>query len=123
MEKRPYFIVGDLVSNAAAGALAAWVASLLPVGWPMAVEMMAGMALGMVAVFLVSPVFMLFFGALEVMVPTMLGSMFASMLPSMHPVLRGDWVHLLVWGAGIGVASWLFTQVAHFFLRGERNHG
>lgn len=123
MERRIYFICGDLVTNAVLAAIATFAAYLLPSTWPMLVEMIVGMVTGMLVAMVVMPLFMFFFGAMEVMLPVMLGSMLSSMLPGMLPHMRGELGLLLLWGAGIGVATWAFTYLLDFFAHGEKRYG
>ncbi|MEO5333580.1 MAG: hypothetical protein H7839_16330 [Magnetococcus sp. YQC-5] len=123
MERRLYFIIGDVVSCSALSVVGTWAAYLLPSTWPMMLEMMVGMVVGMIATMAVLPVFMMWFGAMEVMVPAMLGSMLSSMLPSMVPQWRGDPGVLSMLGAGIGVLAWLFTRVTDHFFHGEEIDG
>ena len=83
MERRIYFLLGDVLCNAAAGALAAGVVVLVAGGWPQPLGMVAGMAAGGVAAMLLAPVAGLLFGVLEVMLPMMVSGMAAGMLAGM----------------------------------------
>ena len=82
METRLYFLFGDCLSNALIGALCGWAG----VVWmPHALGFWGGMLVSMLASMVVTMVLSLtvllhFFGAMEVMVPTMLGGMAANML-------------------------------------------
>ncbi|MFQ5634735.1 MAG: hypothetical protein ACE5G3_05335 [Gammaproteobacteria bacterium] len=101
MEKRPYFVIGDLVANAlvatAAVAMTAW---LIGGAWGMIPGMLAGMLIGM-AVALPLSLGLLFpiLGVMEVLTPCMLAGMFGGMWGGMWP-LAGESV--LRWGAGTG---------------------
>ena len=79
MERRAYFILGDLLACAATGAAAGWAAhAVVPGGW----YALAGMALGMFIGFLVGlfggVLFTPFFGSLEIAMPTGLAGMVAA---------------------------------------------
>ncbi len=85
METRPYFVLGDIVSNLAVGALVGVVCVLLlPPGWNSVVAMAAGMVLGMVislpAGFLLSGLF----GAMETLLPVMVTGMVTGMVVAME---------------------------------------
>ena len=86
METRPYFIVGDVLVNVAAGVVAALAARVL-VGpsWNVLLAMPAGSIVGMLTSLPVALLFMPFFGAFEVMLPAMLTGMIAGMLAAMRP--------------------------------------
>ncbi|MDY6812118.1 MAG: hypothetical protein SV108_00365 [Pseudomonadota bacterium] len=85
MERRAYFIAGDLLANLSTGAVAGAASALLVgPGWPMWLAMPAGMLLGMLlASVLGVAVFFRYFGAMEVMLPTALTGMLAGMLAAM----------------------------------------
>ena len=71
-EKRPYFVIGDLLSNAGAGAVVgAAVAQLVGDGWPLPAGMVAGMVSGGLLATILASAASLLFGALEVMLPVM----------------------------------------------------
>jgi hypothetical protein len=123
VETRPYFVIGDLLATTAVGALAGLVTALLiPVGWNMMVAMLVGMALGMIVSLPGSFAFMPFFGAMEIMVPTMLAGMFAgmwiAMAAAMNPMSAGDGAG---YGAAIGVGCFFVTYALNaWFRRGHR---
>ncbi len=80
MEKRPYFVLGDIFSNVFVGALVGLAASaMVGEGWNMVVGMAGGMGVGMVLALLSLLVFCPLFGALEVMLPVMLSGMASGM--------------------------------------------
>ena len=80
METRPYFVVGDIISNLAAGALVGGVCALvLPPGWNMVAAMVVGMAIGTVISLPVAFLFTGPFGAMEIQLPVMLTGMVAGM--------------------------------------------
>ena len=84
MERRVYFVLGDLLCNAAAGAVAGGIVALVAGGgWLPPLGMVAGMAAGGLAAMLLAPVAGLLFGVLEVMLPMMVSGMAAGMLAGM----------------------------------------
>ena len=84
MERRLYFVFGDLLSNAAGGAVAAaGVALLVGAGWPLPIGMIVGMAAGGLAAMLLASISGLLFGVLELMLPMMTTGMAAGMLAAM----------------------------------------
>jgi hypothetical protein len=97
METRPYFLAGDLFSNALVGAFCgwagvAWMPHMLGF-WPgMVLSMLGSMAVSML---LALTILLRWFGAMEVMIPTMLGGMTANMIMC---VLG----HFYGWSAGAG---------------------
>lgn len=110
METRPYFVLGDCFVNALVGAFSGWAG----VAWmPHALGFWLGMAVSMagamtVTMALALTLFLRWFGAHEVMVPTMIGGMTANMsvcaLAHMHGVgaLDGAWIGALI---GLGVLA------------------
>jgi hypothetical protein len=93
---KPFFLFGDVLSCAITGLLVGMACqAVIPSGWNMVVAMFPGMLLGMVIPLFLAPlVFGRYFGAMEVMVPCMLGGMLAgmwiSMAVTMHPVSLGQ---------------------------------
>jgi len=77
MERRLYFVLGDLLVNAIAGVAAAFSAGLVPPSWHPLVAMPLGMCVGAASASVVALLFMPFFGAFEVMLPAMLTGMVA----------------------------------------------
>lgn len=105
MYKTLYFIVGDIAANSLTGALCAVLGLMVAEqSWPMPLAMTSAMLIGMFsAMTLCMLLFIGFFGAMEVMLPTMLSGMVAAMLPIMHPAetlalnaLQGAMAGLLV---------------------------
>ncbi|MFV0278411.1 MAG: hypothetical protein ACK5HY_14680 [Parahaliea sp.] len=122
MDKRLYFVVGDLAANIVTGALVGWLVWLAtPHGWNMWLIMAPAMILGMVlATVLAIPLGMLF-GAMEVMVPMMLSGMVAGMVLGMHAAMhRSDAAFALATGALCGLASILAVWALNSLLRGPR---
>lgn len=125
MERRPYFVLGDLLVNVLVGALAASAArGLASIGWHPLVAMLAGMVAGMLVAVPVTVGFMPLFGAFEVMLPGMFTGMFAGMaagmIQAMHGLTPGDAVVL---GSAVGVLSlgWVYFLTARAGT--ERRHG
>ncbi len=102
MEKRLYFVIGDLFANAfvatVAVALTAW---LIGGAWGMIPGMLAGMAIGMaIALPLSLGPLSLMFGTLEVIAPCMLSGMLGGMWGGMWPLAGAA---ALRWGVVTGV--------------------
>lgn len=120
MNDRLYFLVGDVVSNVLVGALAA-LACVVVVspGWSMLVAMLVCMPLGMLTAIVLGAFLIRWFGAMEVMVPTMLGGMAAGMLVgmagAMMPVDVGEALRA---GAVIGLVALVFCRYADYLIRG-----
>jgi hypothetical protein len=108
MEKRPYFVAGDILVNGFAGAAAAYVASASFEGWHPLLAMALGMLLGGLVSSVVAVAFMPLFGALEVMLPAMLTGMLAGMAGSMghRPTLTGGAI-------GLGVVASVYLLTFH----------
>lgn len=84
MERRPYFVVGDLLANAAIGAVVGvTVWFIAPGDWPGYAVMFLGMVLGMVLALPLSLPFVYLLGAMEVMLPAMMSGMVAGMFVGM----------------------------------------
>jgi hypothetical protein len=119
MEVRPYFLIGDLLANAAVGALTALLVTWagLP-HWPMLPAMLVGMAIGMVTGLVAAlAALSLLLGAMEVFVPCMLGGMVAGMIGAM------GWIGGLppaAAGALIGVGVLICVYIANAVLSGEQ---
>ena len=122
MERRPYFVFGDVLSCAVIGAIAALAApASVAEWWSMIVGMLVGMTVGMVVALLVGfALFVGLFGAMEVMVPTMLTGMLAGMAFGMVETMRplGSGAETAV-GALIGCAVLALTYLANARLSGR----
>ena len=121
MERRPYFVLGDLAVNCATGGVTAWLASsVVPTGWGMAGGMVAGMILGMVIGIVLAFVFTPLFGALEVMLPAMLSGMLAGMGGGMMATQVGP-MAFAPWQAGVavGALSMAYSYFVQFRLGSE----
>ena len=112
METRPYFIAGDLLTNAATGALVGLVmAWLFGPHSNMFVAMLVGMAVGMALSMPLALLLGALFGAMEVMLPAMTTGMVAGMVVSMAASM-GEVE--LVRGAGMGTASGVGVLIATY---------
>lgn len=118
MERRVYFILGDLLSCVAAGAAGGWLTELAHPGAcfvliGMAIGMVLGMVAGMVAGLLLSP----FFGSLEVMLPASLSGMVGGMVVGMmHDISLMDAAGI---GAAMGILCLAFSYRLQARLQGE----
>jgi hypothetical protein len=116
METRPYFVLGDISGNALVGAFSGWAGiAWMPHAlgfWPgMLVSMLGSMAVTMV---LALTLLLRWFGAMEVMIPTMLSGMTANMVVCAlgHHYGWSNGTGALL-GAAIGLAVLLLTYVAN----------
>jgi hypothetical protein len=119
MEKRPYFVIGDLIANilvaTAAVALTAW---LIGGSWGMIPGMIVGMVLGMIiAVPLTVALLAPLLGIMEVLAPCMLGAMFGGMWGGMWPLQGAE---ILRWGVGTGVVSFVVVYALNTVLSGPQ---
>lgn len=125
MDYRPYFIVGDLVSNILVGAVVGLLCAVtVSVGWPMFVVMLFTMLLGMgVALMLFFPLSILF-GAMEIMLPTMFSGMMSGMVVgmwcTMAPQTPGSGAMV---GSVCALVSLVVLWVIDYRLRGVRHYG
>jgi hypothetical protein len=122
METRPYFVLGDCFSNALVGAFSGWAGIVwMPHAFGFWLGMLVSMA-GAMAVTMVLALTLLlrWFGAHEVMVPTMIGGMTANMtvcaIAHHHAMsaLDGAWM-----GALIGIVVLSLTYIANARLTRE----
>ena len=121
MEKRLYFVVGDVLACTSLGAAAGWLTyAVLPQNWWFGVAMVLGMFLGMVVGALGGFLFSPFFGAMEIALPTALAGMMAGMAGGMQAVMSGTGgAEALQSGAGIGILCLAFTYLLQSQLQGE----
>lgn len=114
MLPRLYFLIGDIVSTALIGALVAAICiAVLPADWHMAVAMLPGMAIGMIVPIPLC-VFILgrYWGAMELMVPCMLGGMLSGMWVSMATTMSGlSMTKAILIGVAISWAALIFCYV------------
>ena len=93
METRLYFLIGDLSSCVLVAIVTASICSFIfSSSWPMPllmiVSMLVGMILGLLVAVLAGLIY--FFGAMEIMVPSMMTGMFAGMLGAMFAAGAGS---------------------------------
>lgn len=119
MEKRLYFVLGDLIANILVATVAVAVTAWLIGGsWGMIPGMIVGMVLGMIiAIPLTVAVLAPLLGIMEVMAPCMLGGMFGGMWGGMWP-LQGE--EILRWGVGTGVAAFALVYALNSVMTGPR---
>lgn len=115
-----FFALGDLLSNVLVGLVAAWLCQMcFGAGWGMWTAMFLGMALGMLtSLFLFTPLSH-YFGAMEIMVPTMQTGMWVGMVVSMRasmvPLLAVD---ALIYGVFIAVLVTLIMWLLNTQMQG-----
>jgi pheromone shutdown protein TraB len=119
VETRPYFVLGDIVSNVVAGALVGGAcAALLPPGWNMVVAMSAGMALGMATSLPLAFLLSGLFGAMETLLPVMTTGMVAGMVIAMQSSLTPmRFEHTARIGGLCGLAVVIATYLVNAFIR------
>ena len=124
MEKRLYFILGDLATNVVSGAVAALVCTIIfGASWGMIPAMLLGMVVGMIVAGLTGVLlFLTLFGAMEIMIPAMLTGMAVGMIMSMLATM----VSLSLWasmqcGALIGLVSFIMIYRLQHRMRGKTN--
>jgi len=122
MDKRLYFLFGDVLGNALTGALVGWAcAMLVDQSWHMLTAMLVGMCAGMGLSLLLSLMIMPLFGGMEVMIPVMLTGMLAgmwlAMVAAMAEIAQGDAALL---GACVGMAALISTWLLDAVLRSRR---
>lgn len=122
MEKRLYFIFGDVLSDGVVSILAGLAAaSLIGTGWPMLIGMLVGMVIGMLVSLLGPFVFSPLFGAHEIMLPTMLSGMAAGMVLGMAATLQSFGAATIVGiGALIGLGVTFRAWSSNDMLNGAR---
>ena len=113
MERRPYFIFGDILACAATGAAAGWlVHALIPGAWFLPLAIVAGMALGMLAGMIGGMLFSPFFGGFEIIMPAALSGMAAGMVVAMLSAMAGTGpAAALGAGGATGLACLAYTYV------------
>lgn len=121
MERRAYFIFGDLLACAASGAAAGWITfAVVPGDWFAIIGMMLGMALGMLAGTVVGFFFAPFFGDFEIALPAGLSGMTAGAAVGMLRGMAGiDAAAALLGGAVAGLACLAYTYLLQARLHGE----
>ena len=121
MDKRLYFVLGDLAANVVTGAVVGWLCWLIvDHGWNMWLTMFVMMGFGMLVALIAFFPFSYFFGAMEVMVPTMLTGMVSGMVVSMRAAMHHtDAGTALFLGAVCGLACIVAVWVLNNNVRGE----
>lgn len=119
MEKRLYFIAGDLISNIVVGIISVGVTTLLIGGnMPMLPGMLAGMVVGMVlAMGLSMGVLAPRLGIMEIMMPCMMTGMFGGMFGGMNAF---SIVQTLQWGTATGVVVMSLVYLLNAALSGQQ---
>ena len=112
MERRGFFIFGDVLACTTAGAAAGWLSWLaVPADWItpfwIGIGLILGMALGMIAGMTCGLLFMPFFGALEIV-----GSM-------LHPLPGVGAAEALSGGAVIGITCLTYTYALQARIGGD----
>jgi hypothetical protein len=121
MERRVYFIFGDLLACVVAGALSGWLTQLaVPGDWYVLAGMFVGMAMGMAVGMLTGILLSPFFGAFEVMLPASLSGMLAGMIVGMvYTMGDNSPADATISGAQLGLVCLVFTYVMQAKLQGE----
>ncbi|MFK8019681.1 MAG: hypothetical protein AB8B86_07930 [Pseudomonadales bacterium] len=125
MDKRLYFVLGDLITNVVAGMFVAGLCYLIfDTGWNMIIAMFVAMALGMLFSMIVWFPASILYGAMEVMLPVMLTGMYSGMIvgmwASMHPL---SLTTALLCGAITGFITVTIVWIVNNQLRGRRHYG
>jgi len=134
MESRIYYLLGDLFSCALVSVVVAVLcAYIFSSAWPMPVLMLVSMVLGMflALVLNIAGGLIYFFGAMEIMVPTMLVGMFAGMMGAMYGVEYGAQASseeamvlmpLIKQSAVLGVAVSIGVRIYSMLLSGKKQY-
>ncbi len=119
MEKRLYFVVGDLLANVlVATAVVALTTWLIGGAWGMSAGMLIGMVIGMAVALVLSVVLLVpVLGAMEIIVPCMLSGMLAGMWGGMWP-LAGT--AILRWGITTGVVVIVVVYALNIAMTGPQ---
>ena len=126
MERRLYFLFGDLVSNAGVGALAGLiVAALVGETWFPVLGMAVGMLAGGMIALPAAVVLSVPFGAMELMLPVMLTGMTSGMLSGMLAAMgaaSGGSAAALGAVVGLVVLAATYALNAYVRVRAEGRH-
>ena len=120
MERRLYFVVGDILANVGAGALAAWTSTaVIGERLPQLLAMPIGMLLGGAVAMALAMGLMIVLGGCEVMLPLMTTGMLAGMVAPMGAAAAGGAARA---GALVGVVVWGAIALLDIYMRakGER---
>ncbi len=121
MERRLYFIIGDLLNCALAGGAGGWLTWLVVTdGWPILAAIAVGMVVGMVAGMTVGFLFMPFFGAMEVILPAVLAGQMGGMVGGLMTAGEGAGLELaFLSGLPAGLLALIFVYLLQARFRGE----
>ena len=121
MERRIYFVFGDLLACFLAGAASAWLTwSAIPADWFSLIGMFGGMAIGMLVGMLAGLVLAPFFGDLELMLPASFTGMLAGMVVGMWVTMGTLTIaNALLIGILAGLACLAYTYILQARLNGE----
>lgn len=121
MERRLYFVFGDLLACAATGAAAGWIAhAVIPGDWNPLIGMALGMLLGFPVGLIGGVLFGPLFGAFEISLPAGLAGMVAGSAAGMLQAMTGIDSATALWsGALAGLACLAYSYVLQAILRGE----
>ena len=121
MERRLYFVFGDLLASVVTGGAAGWITYVvIPGGWHSLIAMMLAMVLGMLVGTVGGLLFAPLFGDLEVALPVGLGGMVAGSATSMLRGMVEFGPAMALWvGALAGLACLAYTYVLQARLHGE----
>lgn len=121
MERRVYFLAGDVIANSGTGMASAWLATVVvDPSWHMLVAMLASMVAGMVLSMILMPLLVGLFGAMEVMLPVMLSAMVAGMLFGMSAAMYVLTAPVVLLGGGLaGLLVLSLTYVADVAMHGR----
>ena len=117
MDKRLYFVLGDLAVNVLAGAIVGaltWL--LIDTDWNMMIAMFVAMAFGMAIAGVLWIPASIMFGAMEVMVPIMLSGMVSGMVVGMWAAMHTMSGSMAFW---VGAVSGLVSIVAVWILNNQ----
>ena len=119
MEKRPLFVLGDLVANAFVATIAVAATNWMLGG---AIGMIPGMLIGMlIGMIIALPVGLVMLapllGAMEVLSPCMISGMLGGMWGGMM-ALSGD--EVLNWGIGTGIAVVIVIYIINALVTGPQ---
>ena len=121
MERRLYFIFGDLLACAATGAAAGWIAhAAIPGDWHPLIGMALGMLLGLPVGLVCGILFAPLFGDFEVSLPASLAAMVAGAVVGMMQGMAEIGPGTALWiGALAGLACLAYCYVQQARLHGE----
>lgn len=97
-------MIGDFFTHIISGFLTAYITTLIVnPDWPMFTAMLAGMAIGFAYGLISLPLFVIFFGAMEVMIPMMLTTKITGMVAGMAMSMTEQTNLIILVGASIGL--------------------